>query len=686
MLWFCTALALVVATAGLACATLGLDGVAFLVGAYVIGWSEVVLLPEALSPFGAIGFTGYAIGEAALFTAAFATWRWRGAPRPSLPRLRVATFRGHTVLAVLGAVVLAGIAYEAFIVLATPPNNVDALTYHLPRAVEWLNRGRLDYFPANTARENAFPLDAELGVLYTFVFTHRDTLAALPQFLAELAILVTIYGSARRLGFRSASAAFAALLTATLSEISLQAVTAQNDLVVASFVLAAAFFLLGKERRELPLVALALGLAVGTKLTALFALPTLAILAIVVLSRRRLLELAVYAVLGFTLVGAWSYADNLIQTGRPLGVVPEETAFTPKITTIGTISTVARVYDRLVDFSGLPILSGVSNGVEKMSAWSFGVAGIPANPPESTVRSSFTFSPNTGANEDFSYFGLLGTLIIVPLSVAFAAAGLLRRAPRPQLVLALALPLFITTLAFANSFNSWLGRFMIIPVVLTMPLAAWVYQKHLSLLVGTLSVVGVVALASTQARSLYKPTGLAGSAPAIWSMSRIDAETLLEPSLARVAEAIDRSVPARGTIGTDIPSGEITYPLYGPTLERKLIPLPADKPLLTAEREHLRWVLLTSRIPGRPSSTWVMSPIADGWVIAARVEHQDLPLPVERSEAGPERNPDVSGRPGRGVKRTPGVSSGSSASADAPASNATPAATSNVAAGDTLSN
>jgi 4-amino-4-deoxy-L-arabinose transferase-like glycosyltransferase len=643
MLSFCFALALVIATAGLACAALRLDGIAFLVGAYVVGWAEVVVLPEALSPFGAIGPAGYALGEAALFIAALVAWRRYGSPRPRLPTVRASSFRGHPALAVLGVVVLAALAYEAFIVLSTPPDNVDALTYHLPRAVEWLNRGRLDYFPANSARENAFPLDAELGVLYTFVFAHRDTFAALPQFLAELAIIVTVHGSARRLGFRSSSAAFAALLTATLSEISLQAVTAQNDLVVASFVLAAVFFLLGRQRKELPLVALALGLAVGTKLTAVFALPTVVILAIVLLPRRRLLELAGCAVLAFALVGAWAYADNVVQTGRPLGVVPEDTAFTPTITTTGTISTVARVYDRFVDFTGLPVSSGVSNGVQKLSAWSFGVARIPANPPESTAGGAFTFTPNTTANEDFSYFGLLGALLVVPLSAAFAAAGLVRRVPRPQLVLALALPLFVAALAFGNSFNPWLGRFLIVPVVLTMPLAAWIYQRHLNLVVGALSLVGVVVLASTQAHDIAKPTGFDGSGPAIWSMSRIDAETLSEPSLAGISEAVDRAVPARATIGTDIRSGEITYPLYGPTLSRKLVPLPAADPLSAAERQRLRWVVLTSTISGRPRSGWRMSPLPDGWTLAAHVGDQGPSLPPEHSEVSPAAESPVVG-------------------------------------------
>src|SRR5262249_13449970 len=153
----------------------------------------------------------------------------------------------------------------------TPPNNWDSMTYHLTRAVEWLQRGGIQYIPdATTERINALQPGSELLILWTFAFLHGDTVAALPQLLAQLACLVAVYAIARGIGFRRAPSAFAALMTATLTEIALQSVTTQNDLTAASFVAAAAALIVGRSRPEVALAALAVGLALGTKLTAVF--------------------------------------------------------------------------------------------------------------------------------------------------------------------------------------------------------------------------------------------------------------------------------------------------------------------------------------------------------------------------------------------------------------------------------
>ena len=51
--------------------------------------------------------------------------------------------------------------------------------------------------------------------------------------------------------------------------------TTQNDLLAASFVVAAAALVLGRSRAEVVLAGLALALALGTKLTAAYAIPVL---------------------------------------------------------------------------------------------------------------------------------------------------------------------------------------------------------------------------------------------------------------------------------------------------------------------------------------------------------------------------------------------------------------------------
>ena len=109
---------------------------------------------------------------------------------------------------------------------------------------------------------NAFQPGAEIQVLYTFALAGTTCWRAV-QWLAQLAVLAAVYGIARRLGWTRPAAAFASLLTATLSIVALESVTTQNDLVVAALAAAAAFFVLGPTRSDVALAGLALGLALG---------------------------------------------------------------------------------------------------------------------------------------------------------------------------------------------------------------------------------------------------------------------------------------------------------------------------------------------------------------------------------------------------------------------------------------
>ena len=118
----------------------------------------------------------------------------------------------------LGVVIGLAIGYEAFLVLTTPPNTWDSMAYHLPRAVEWYQRGGVEFLAdVHTDRMNAFQPGAEMQILYTFALARNDLLAELPQWLAQLALLAAVYGIARRVGWARPAAAFASLLTATLT-------------------------------------------------------------------------------------------------------------------------------------------------------------------------------------------------------------------------------------------------------------------------------------------------------------------------------------------------------------------------------------------------------------------------------------------------------------------------------------
>ena len=120
---------------------------------------------------------------------------------------------------------------------------------------------------------------------------------------------------------RPPEALVAGLLVATLPVIALQASTAQNDLVVASFLVAAVVLLLDRYSGAAPwLAGAATALALGTKVTALIAIPVLLVVALVVWPERQGARLA--AVLLGSAAGSYWYVVNWRHTGSWDGGFP----------------------------------------------------------------------------------------------------------------------------------------------------------------------------------------------------------------------------------------------------------------------------------------------------------------------------------------------------------------------------
>jgi len=593
-LLFIVALAGVVAAAVLGAAALRVASpVAALLAVYLIACAEIVLLSEALSLVHGVSRAGYAAGEALALAGAVAVWHLRGRPRLALPRTSVAALRRHPILLVVGAVVATAVAYEAFLILATPPNNWDSMSYHLSRAAYWLQHGGIAYVPhAHTQRQNAFLPNSELQILYTLTWLRGDGAAALPQLAAEGALLLAVAGIARRFGFSRPAAVFAALLTATLAEVALQATTTQNDLTVAALVAAAVYFLLGGTERELAFAAIAIALGVGTKPTVIFAMPALlGIAALRLPAGAALARTAAYAVISFALFGASGYVLNVVETGNVLGDQAAVAGLRPKVTFDGTVSTSARILYRFVDLPGPPRVRAWTGPIERTGEAAFDATGIPPNPPEATGV-AFSFRVNTRSDPDLSYFGPLGVLVVLPLAFVFMWTWW--RSPERATV-AVALAVTILQVALTYRYNDFLGRFMLVPVGLVMPLAAWLYSRRV--LAAAAAAVGMATLALAHVYDVAKPTGAGGTTP-VWKLSRAEVEGVTRPGMPEVLTAIDREIPQHARVGVILGEDDWDYPLYGRRLERRLIPLPRVGSLEEAERRGLRWVVVGATPPG----------------------------------------------------------------------------------------
>jgi Dolichyl-phosphate-mannose-protein mannosyltransferase len=623
VLVWAAAAGIVVSTAFFAVASLRLSSfTSFLLAAYLVAAGEVVLLTEALSLVDAVGAAGYAVGELALLAAALAVWLRRGRPLPHLPKVSADTVRAHPVLVFLGFVVVVAFGYQAFLTLTTPPNNWDSFAYHLARAAEWLQRGEVDYYPAHSESVNAPQPNAEILILHTFAFAKSDTFAAVPQLLAELACLVAVFGIATRLGLSRPAAAFAALVVGTLPQIALQATTTQNDLLTASFLASALYFTLGKVRVEFALAGLAVGLALGTKATAVLALPLLLLAAMLVHDRREVLEGVLFAFAGFALVGAFGYVLNLAHTGRPLGA---PYAFGPLLrpepTVSGSASTAARLGYNFLDLSGYPVPRRLTRPVERVGEELFRLAHIPVNPPDSTVleppriASPFAFTLNVRSEETRAYYGPLGALLLLPAVVWSLVAVARRRAPPILLVPALAIPLYILGVAVSTRYNEFNGRYLVPAVIFAMPLVALVYRRRA--LSAAVAGVAALTLAFVHIGNEVKPTG-ALRKPAIWDMSRAQAQAAKWPGMQEVIENVERHVPSDEKLGYALRYNDWVFPWYGPRLDRRLVKLPRRDFIEEAERAGLDSVLVSGVVKATPPEWKALTFPAGGWTLLLR--------------------------------------------------------------------
>jgi hypothetical protein len=224
---------------------------------------------------------------------------------------------------------------------------------------------------------------------------------------------------------------------------------------------------------------------------------------------------------------------------------------------------------------------------------------------------------NLRANEDFAFFGALGAALVLPVALSTLVAFVRRRADFRRLALASAIPLFALELAAVYEYNDWIGRFMLVPVALSVPLVAAVYPARK--LAAASVVLAATGCFATVGFNELKPVGLHGTTP-VWSMSRVGVETLSRPRMRPIIDLVQARVPQRVRLGLVAGQDDWSYPFYGTSLERRVVYLKGAGALASAERLGIDEVLFSrNRKPVRPPERWrLTTDHRSGWILARR--------------------------------------------------------------------
>ena len=623
---------------------------------YFLGFAEIVALTLLLSLARQVYVWTILTGLAVLLVMALLFSR--GAPPGAAVRDRLRTARRtfhDPVLAVLAATVAAGLLYSAALAIFTPPNEWDAMSYHLARAALWIQQHAVAYVPDSpVVMIDAYPPNAEIAALLTMLLSDGDRYVGLVQYAALVATAVATYGISRRVGFAAPAAMFGALVLLTTPVIALQGSAALNDLVVASFLGGATYFLLGVTRREFALGGLGLALAVGTKFTALIALPLVAVVVLAGQPRRQWRRVGIAGLAGTALGSCWLVV-SLLATGSLDGGAREqldndrEASFQTVLARstrllIGFADSLEVGRDALLyalSAAVLVVVLGVLWWRRGGRPWPalvalFAVACLPLAVPlvrEGLFRAHESFWPSFAEPEvallategssrppgsTYSYYGPTGLVLLVA-GTFLVVLGVRRRELR-RLTALLAVSPFVSAvlIALASQYEPYRGRFFMYSVSLAA--ATWgVVLRKRWLAWGVVSIASVTLLLAF-VHSAEKPTGLRlldlSRTTGVWGQPRPVVQAWVRPG--DTAEVIQffAGEPTSGRVGLRIEDTDWVYPYFGDRLDREVFFVPPDVELDDVDAD---WLVLSERQVGRPGSRWALAfRSEDGWRVYRR--------------------------------------------------------------------
>jgi hypothetical protein len=135
--------------------------------------------------------------------------------------------------------------------LIYPPNTLDAMSYHLPKVMHWIQNGSLNFYPTNDIRQLILAPFTELVILHLYLLTGGDSFLNLVQWYAMLVSCTAVSLISRELGCNAKFQVFSILFCVTLPMGILQSNSTQTDYVASSWLLVMIYFMLRYIRLKL---------------------------------------------------------------------------------------------------------------------------------------------------------------------------------------------------------------------------------------------------------------------------------------------------------------------------------------------------------------------------------------------------------------------------------------------------
>ncbi len=408
----------------------------------------------------------------------------------------------NKLLSIFLCALIASILWRIILIIYIPPNNADSMSYHLSRVAYWMQNRSLDYYFSYNMRQIIFPFNASILFLWTMAASKLDYLCGFIQFVCYLLSGILLYKSLRRfLKCDSTSAFMIILIWYSLPENVLISTSTQNDFFLAYFIMFSLYhFLLGLEEgnnRNIIFSALALGMAIGTKITAFFYLGPFVLLLIFLyfkkqMNAKQLIVWGVSAFFSFVSLSSYGFIQNYIKFRSFFPKEQLEMVYGGIPSWQDWISVLAQnIFNLVSSQNGLQFYLSIATDfyndlIAKIGQIIFGIFHIEVNRPMTFSRTPFYFYDwlqKFSLYEYFAFFGIIGAVIIFLVFYVFLTVLLNRFTQAKQFNRFYVIFAFLTFgyllfLSYFKDWDPWLSRYFIVMVLTGTPLLALLFNHQ----------------------------------------------------------------------------------------------------------------------------------------------------------------------------------------------------------------
>lgn len=249
---------------------------------FLVAFAQIVLTFELLSLFSAIKEVWVLAFNILFSIVSFLVWNKKGKPLWSLEfneffKRVLNSFKLDKSLILLFIGFCTFILSVLFICLIMPVTNADSLGYHVARSLFWISQRNLNHFNVADIRCLCLPINSEILYTWVLLFIKKDLFLGFFAFVGYILSIVSVYNILGYLGFCTRKKLWTIFILSSLAFVIVQASSTETDIIIAGLISSCIFLfwyaLKNNKMTPIFMASLAYAIAVGTKTTAIIAMP-----------------------------------------------------------------------------------------------------------------------------------------------------------------------------------------------------------------------------------------------------------------------------------------------------------------------------------------------------------------------------------------------------------------------------